>query len=327
MRPSVGRSNPAIMRRQVVLPEPDGPSIVKNSPRRISRSTPSTAVTSPNVLRTPARRMSACAFVPAATSRAVVSVAISVFYRFWPTRREQLVRSYAALAKRRLPLRPIQRAGLRRPGLRLVRADDDDHVRAAALRERLLVGRLGLRDVKPVPHESRLASRARLEQHDRLVHLALERVVLVADLEALLLELGADLAREAVDGGAVEDRDRDVLRLDRRSPRLRGLLLRRAAGGGSGLLGARRRARVVVRELGDAEGDAAADHEHADEGDDDVTRFGKPTRRAAIPRVAAVLRARGASEDRGLAASVHSRDRRGGARGRGGGGGWGGGGA
>ena len=45
--PSSGRSKPAITRSVVVLPEPDGPSIVKNSPRPISRSTPSTAVTSP----------------------------------------------------------------------------------------------------------------------------------------------------------------------------------------------------------------------------------------------------------------------------------------
>src|SRR5689334_18343213 len=184
------------MRRQVVLPEPDGPSIVKNSPRRISRSTPSTAVTSPNVLRTPARRMSTCAVVPAATSRAVVSVAIRDFYRFWPTPRERFVRSCAALAKARLPLRPIQRAGLGRPGLRLVSAQDDDHVRAPALRERLLVGGLRLCDVEPVPDERRLTGGARLEHDDRLVHLTLERVVLVADLEAELLELRSHLACE-----------------------------------------------------------------------------------------------------------------------------------
>ena len=45
--PAVGSSNPAIIRSVVVLPEPEGPSMVKNSPRQISRSTPSTAVTSP----------------------------------------------------------------------------------------------------------------------------------------------------------------------------------------------------------------------------------------------------------------------------------------
>ena len=42
-RPSVGSSKPAIIRRVVVLPEPDGPSIEKNSPSRTSRSTWSTA--------------------------------------------------------------------------------------------------------------------------------------------------------------------------------------------------------------------------------------------------------------------------------------------
>ena len=41
---------PAIIRRVVVLPEPDGPSSVMNSPSRTSRLTPSTADTSPNFL-------------------------------------------------------------------------------------------------------------------------------------------------------------------------------------------------------------------------------------------------------------------------------------
>ena len=45
--PASGRSNPAIIRSVVVLPDPDGPSIVKNSPRAISRSMPSTAATVP----------------------------------------------------------------------------------------------------------------------------------------------------------------------------------------------------------------------------------------------------------------------------------------
>src|SRR5881628_17595 len=41
--PSVGRSNPAIMRSVVVLPHPDGPSSEKNCPAGMSRSMPSTA--------------------------------------------------------------------------------------------------------------------------------------------------------------------------------------------------------------------------------------------------------------------------------------------
>src|SRR6187401_2570427 len=44
------------MRRVVVLPEPDGPSIEKNSPSAMSRSTPETASTSPKRLITPSNR-------------------------------------------------------------------------------------------------------------------------------------------------------------------------------------------------------------------------------------------------------------------------------
>src|SRR5436190_2582944 len=51
--PASGRSKPAITRSVVVLPEPDGPNIVKNSPTRISRSRSSIATTSPNARRTP----------------------------------------------------------------------------------------------------------------------------------------------------------------------------------------------------------------------------------------------------------------------------------
>ena len=38
--PASGSSKPAIIRSVVVFPEPDGPSIVKNSPFAISRSIP-----------------------------------------------------------------------------------------------------------------------------------------------------------------------------------------------------------------------------------------------------------------------------------------------
>src|SRR5439155_496506 len=68
IRPSSGRSKPAISRRVVVLPEPEGPSIVKNSPRAMSRSIPSTATTSPNVFRTPVRTTSRAASEVAASS-------------------------------------------------------------------------------------------------------------------------------------------------------------------------------------------------------------------------------------------------------------------
>ena len=56
--PAGGRQSrsPAIIRRVVVLPEPDGPSIEKNSPSRTSRSMPSTATTSPKRFSTASRR-------------------------------------------------------------------------------------------------------------------------------------------------------------------------------------------------------------------------------------------------------------------------------
>ena len=38
MRPPSGRSKPAIMRSSVVLPQPDGPSRVKNSPASIAEA-------------------------------------------------------------------------------------------------------------------------------------------------------------------------------------------------------------------------------------------------------------------------------------------------
>ena len=43
MAPSVGVSKPAIMRRVVVFPQPDGPSIEKNSPAPIEKSASDTA--------------------------------------------------------------------------------------------------------------------------------------------------------------------------------------------------------------------------------------------------------------------------------------------
>src|SRR6185503_13504411 len=44
------RSSPQIMRRKVVLPQPDGPSSTMNSPSGTARLMPSTAGTSPNFL-------------------------------------------------------------------------------------------------------------------------------------------------------------------------------------------------------------------------------------------------------------------------------------
>ena len=50
--PVVGLRNPETMRRIVVLPQPDGPRIEKNSPALILRSLGSTAVKSPNLMET-----------------------------------------------------------------------------------------------------------------------------------------------------------------------------------------------------------------------------------------------------------------------------------
>ena len=50
--PAVARSSPAIMRRVVVLPQPDGPSRQTTSPAATDRSASRTAMNSPNVLVT-----------------------------------------------------------------------------------------------------------------------------------------------------------------------------------------------------------------------------------------------------------------------------------
>jgi hypothetical protein len=51
MSPEVWVSSPAIILSSVVLPHPDGPRRTRNSPSRIARSTPSTAVCPVNSLR------------------------------------------------------------------------------------------------------------------------------------------------------------------------------------------------------------------------------------------------------------------------------------
>src|SRR5438477_3551137 len=57
--PWSGCSKPAMIRNVVVLPDPDGPSSVKNSPAVTCRSTLSTATTSPYVFLIPATATSA----------------------------------------------------------------------------------------------------------------------------------------------------------------------------------------------------------------------------------------------------------------------------
>jgi hypothetical protein len=50
--PEVGDSNPAIMRRVVVLPQPEGPSIEKNDPRSMPKQASCTATKSAKRLAT-----------------------------------------------------------------------------------------------------------------------------------------------------------------------------------------------------------------------------------------------------------------------------------
>src|SRR5665213_2788375 len=57
--PEVTSSSPAIILRSVDLPQPDGPTMTRNSPSKMSRETPSTAVTAPKDFVTSASRISA----------------------------------------------------------------------------------------------------------------------------------------------------------------------------------------------------------------------------------------------------------------------------
>jgi len=58
IRPEVGASNPPIIRRVVVLPQPDGPRSEKNSPAPMSSETRSTARISRNSFVSSASRIS-----------------------------------------------------------------------------------------------------------------------------------------------------------------------------------------------------------------------------------------------------------------------------
>ena len=79
--PAVTRSKPAMSLSTVVLPDPDGPSIEKNSPSAMSRSTPSTARTSPKCLLRPRSEMAgASCVVP------VIGVLFAGLGPIWPAR-------------------------------------------------------------------------------------------------------------------------------------------------------------------------------------------------------------------------------------------------
>ena len=71
--PMVGTSKPAIMRSVVVLPQPDGPSIEKNSPSRMFRSMLFTTTFSPNALVTPLSTMCPSTISPSLPYRRIVT--------------------------------------------------------------------------------------------------------------------------------------------------------------------------------------------------------------------------------------------------------------
>src|SRR6185437_2555950 len=61
--PAVGFSRPAITRIKVVLPHPDGPTMVRNSPSRVARSIPFRAWKSPKIFARPLTSSTATALV------------------------------------------------------------------------------------------------------------------------------------------------------------------------------------------------------------------------------------------------------------------------
>src|SRR5258705_12149981 len=62
-RPAAGSSRPAVMRKVVVLPQPEGPRMTKNTPWSTVKSTPLTAANVPNDLATPSSLISAMALI------------------------------------------------------------------------------------------------------------------------------------------------------------------------------------------------------------------------------------------------------------------------
>src|SRR5271165_5524197 len=83
MAPRLGPVRPASRRRIVDLPQPDGPSSDRNSPRLISRSTPLNAsVPLANVLLTPPRRTSGGS--GRSTTSIALRIAIDIVIRLYP---------------------------------------------------------------------------------------------------------------------------------------------------------------------------------------------------------------------------------------------------
>src|ERR1700722_20802771 len=87
--PGSGPRNPAARLSSVVLPQPDGPSRVMNSPRLIDIDTLSSAVTSPNRLVTASNRTAASwvTFEPGCASAPVSAALFNVQYLAEPEKR------------------------------------------------------------------------------------------------------------------------------------------------------------------------------------------------------------------------------------------------
>src|SRR5258708_5815278 len=73
MSPLSGSSKPAIIRSMVVLPQPDGPSSVQNSPSPTANDASESAATSPNCLETPAQSTIVAGVMASATARELAS--------------------------------------------------------------------------------------------------------------------------------------------------------------------------------------------------------------------------------------------------------------
>src|SRR5437660_2808259 len=81
--PDVGASSPAIMRNNVVFPEPDGPRKTRNSPSRVSRFTLFTAPSPPSLKTFVSSRVSTTAIRPPVPSfPACENALVLVFRRF-----------------------------------------------------------------------------------------------------------------------------------------------------------------------------------------------------------------------------------------------------
>src|SRR5262245_3570918 len=98
--PESGWIRPAMRSSIVVLPEPDGPRRVTNSPSRISRSAPARATTGPYVLRRPRiRSLWACAVTSTLSHDPLVEAVRRDVLLLTPVRRVHLDRLLEVLRR------------------------------------------------------------------------------------------------------------------------------------------------------------------------------------------------------------------------------------